>query len=65
MACWSGFFPAWCISIRVTATLSIMNDILPLQTAYSMIGVPLWFRGFEYVYGYDCIIIVIIVFTYL
>jgi hypothetical protein len=30
MTCWSGSFPVWCISIRVTATLSVMSDILLL-----------------------------------
>jgi hypothetical protein len=63
MACWSGSSPAGCISIQVTATLSVMSGILPLQSSRSMIGVPLWFRGFGY--GYDYIIIIIIVFTYL
>jgi hypothetical protein len=59
----SGSSPAGCISIRVTATLSVMNNSLPLQSSRSMFGVLFWIRGFGY--GYDYIIIMIIVFTYL
>jgi hypothetical protein len=44
-------------------TLSVMSNNLPLQSSRSMIGVLLWFQGFEY--GYDYIIIMIIVFTYI
>jgi hypothetical protein len=39
MVCRSGSFPTWCISIRVTATLSVMSDSLPLQSSRSMFGV--------------------------
>jgi hypothetical protein len=65
MACWSGSFSAGYISIRVATTLSIMSNILPLQSSCSMFDVLLWIRGFGYGYGYDYIIIMIIVFTYL
>jgi hypothetical protein len=61
MVCWSGSSPAGCISIQVTATLSVMRDSLSLQSSHSLIGVLLWFQGFGY--GYDYIIIMIIVFT--
>ncbi len=60
-----GFFLAWCISIRVTATLSVMSDSLSLQSSRSMFGVLLMVQGYGYGYGYDYIIIMIIVFTYL
>jgi hypothetical protein len=53
MMCWSGSSPAGCISIRVTATLSVMSDSLPLQSSRNMFGVLLWIRGFGYGYGYD------------
>jgi hypothetical protein len=49
------------ISIQFTATLSVMSDILPLQSSRSIFGVLLWIQGF----GYDYIMIMIIVFTYL
>jgi hypothetical protein len=42
-----------------------MSDSLSLQSPRSMIDVPLWFQGFRYEYGYDYIIIMIIVFNYL
>jgi hypothetical protein len=61
MVCWLGSSPAGCISIQVTATLSVMRDSLSLQSSHSLIGVLLWFQGFGY--GYDYIIIMIIVFT--
>jgi hypothetical protein len=41
MACWSGSSLAGCILIRVTSPLSIMSDILPLQSSRSMFGVLL------------------------
>jgi hypothetical protein len=41
MACWSGSSIAGCISIRVTATLSVMSDSLSLPSSHSMIGVLL------------------------
>jgi hypothetical protein len=41
MACWSGSFPAWCISIRVITTLSIMSGSLSLQSSRSIFGVLL------------------------
>jgi hypothetical protein len=41
MTCWSGSSPAGCISIRVTATLSVMSDSLSLQSSRSMFGVLL------------------------
>jgi hypothetical protein len=43
MACWSGSFPAVCISIRVAVTLSVMSDILPLQSSHSMFSVLLMY----------------------
>jgi hypothetical protein len=55
----------WCISIRVTVTLSVMSVSLPLQPSRSMIGVLLWSQGFGYEFGYDHVTIMIIVFTYL
>jgi hypothetical protein len=33
--------PAGCISIRVTVTLSVMSDTLPLQSSHSTLGVLL------------------------
>jgi hypothetical protein len=65
MACWTCSSPVGCISIQVTATLSVMSDSLSLQSSRNMIGVLLWFQGFGYGYGYDYIIIMLIVFTYL
>jgi hypothetical protein len=41
MACWSGSSPAWCISIRVTATLSVISGSLLLQSSRNMFGVLL------------------------
>jgi hypothetical protein len=41
MTCWLGSLPAGCISIRVTATLSVMSDSLSLPSSRSMFG------GFE------------------
>jgi hypothetical protein len=41
MACWSGSSPAGCISIRVTAALSVMSDSLSLQSSHCMFGVLL------------------------
>jgi hypothetical protein len=41
MACWSCSSPAGCISIRVTATLSVMSDSLSLSSSRSMFGVLL------------------------
>jgi hypothetical protein len=41
MACWSDSSPAGCISIRVTATLSVMSGSLSLQSSHSMFGVLL------------------------
>jgi hypothetical protein len=41
MACWSGSSPAGCISIQVTATLSVMSGSLSLQSSRSMFGVLL------------------------
>jgi hypothetical protein len=38
---WSGCSPTWCISIRVTATLSVMSDSLSLPSSRSMFGVLL------------------------
>jgi hypothetical protein len=58
MACWSGSFPAGCISI-VTATLSVMSGSLSLQSSHSMVVVyGLEDGGSEDVgYGYDIRII--------
>jgi hypothetical protein len=39
MTCWSHSSPVGCISIRVTATLSVMSDSLPLQSSRSMFDV--------------------------
>jgi hypothetical protein len=41
MTCWLGSSPAWCISIRVIVTLSVMSDSLPLPSSRSMFGVLL------------------------
>jgi hypothetical protein len=41
MACWSGSFPAGCISIRVTVTLSAMSGSLSMQSSHSIFGVLL------------------------
>jgi hypothetical protein len=41
MSCWSGSSPAWCISIRVVGTLSVISDSLSLQSSRSMFGVLL------------------------
>jgi hypothetical protein len=38
MACWSGSSPVGCMSIRVTATLSVMSDSLSLMSSRSMFG---------------------------
>jgi hypothetical protein len=65
MACWSGSSPAGCISIRVTATLSIMSDSLSLQSSHSMVVVlGLEDGGSEDVgYGYGYVIRIMTVFT--
>jgi hypothetical protein len=34
-------FLAWCISIRVAMTLSVMSGSLPLQSCHNMFGVLL------------------------
>jgi hypothetical protein len=39
MMCWSSSPPVGCISIRVTATLSVMSDSLSLQSSHSVFGV--------------------------
>jgi hypothetical protein len=41
MICWSGSSHAWCISIRVTATLSVMSDNLSLSSSHSIFGILL------------------------
>jgi hypothetical protein len=41
MVCWSGSSPAGCISIQVAVTLSVMSDILSLQSSRSIFGVLL------------------------
>jgi hypothetical protein len=41
MACWLGSSPTGCISIRVTAILSVMSDSLSLPSYRSMFGVLL------------------------
>jgi hypothetical protein len=41
MACWSGSTPTGCISIRVTAALSVISGSLSLQSSHSMFGVLL------------------------
>jgi hypothetical protein len=41
MACWLGSSPTGCISIRVTATLSVMSDNFSLLSSHSMFGVLL------------------------
>jgi hypothetical protein len=46
-------------------TLSVISDILLLQSSRSMFGALLWIRGFGYEYGYDYVIIMIIVVAYL
>jgi hypothetical protein len=58
MACWSGSSAAGCISIQVTATLSVMSDSLSLPSSHSMFGVLLVDYG--YVQDYN-----IIIFAYL
>jgi hypothetical protein len=63
MTCWSGSSPAWCISIRVAATLSVMSGSLSLPSSRSMIVVfGLEDGGSKYV-GYDYVIRIIAVFT--
>jgi hypothetical protein len=57
MACWSVSSLAWCILIRVTATLSIMSVSLLLQSSHSMIVI----FGLEDV-GYGYVIKIIAVF---
>jgi hypothetical protein len=39
MACWLDSSPAWCISIRVTVTRSVMSGSLSLQSSLSMVVV--------------------------
>jgi hypothetical protein len=41
MVCSSGSSPVGCISIRVTAALSVMSGILSLQSSHSVFGVLL------------------------
>jgi hypothetical protein len=64
MVCWSGSSPAGCLSIQVTATLSIMSGSLSLQSSHSMFGVLLIDLRSWYGYVHDYIIIKITVFTY-
>jgi hypothetical protein len=61
--CWSCSSPAWCTSIRVTATLLNMSDCLSLQSSHSM-SCCIWWLGLEDAeYGY--VIMMIIVLLYL
>jgi hypothetical protein len=40
-----------CISIRVTATLSVMSDSLSLHSSHSMLVYYFWFQGFGFGYA--------------
>jgi hypothetical protein len=66
MTCWSGSSPAVCISIRVTATLSVMSGSLSLQSSRSIVVVfGLEECGSEDVgYGYVIRIITVFYFTF-
>jgi hypothetical protein len=63
MVCWSGFFPAVCISIRVTTTLSVMCSSLSLQSSYSMVVVFGLEDGGSEDVGYGYVIRIIAVIT--
>jgi hypothetical protein len=63
MACWSGSSSAGCISIRVTATLSVMSDSLSLQSSHSMVVVFGLKNGGSEDVGYGYVIMIITVFT--
>jgi hypothetical protein len=63
MACWSGSSPAWCISIRVTATLSVMSGSLSLQSSHSMVVIFGLEDGGSEDVGYGYIIRIIVVIT--
>jgi hypothetical protein len=63
MVCWSGFFPAVGISIRVTATLSVMCSSLSLQSSYSMVVVFGLEDGGSEDVGYGYVIRIIAVIT--
>jgi hypothetical protein len=58
MACWLGSFSAGCISIRVTATLSVMSDNLSLQYLVVCLVHYWWMRGVGYGYVLDYNIII-------
>jgi hypothetical protein len=58
MTCWSDSFPAGCISIQVTATLSVMSDSFLLQSSHSMFCVLMDSRSWVWIwiwlyYHYD------------
>jgi hypothetical protein len=63
MTCWSGSFPAWCISIRVVATLSVMSDGLSLESSRSMVIVFGLEDGGLKVVGYGYVIRIMMIFT--